>query len=228
MNLGDDGSIGLVARQALRETASNAIRDAILDGRLKPGIRLREVELAQRLGISRAPLREAIRQLELEGLLMSTPHRGTFVMSFSAEDAREIYTLRATLEGLAIQLVSAHNSPDTLNSLQAAADRIKQAAKAGDVPLTVEQDMEFHECLCRCAKHSRLFAMWKSMATQIRAFVSIEQRGYLSLDDLAQRHQCVVDLLRQGNLDAARQQLVSDILEVGEHVAADLLKSNSQ
>ena len=92
--------------KALRDAAVLRIREAILQGRLKPGQRILEADMAQELGISRAPIREAIRQLESEGLVVSRAHRGTYVTTLSSQDAREIFSLRAALEGLAIMLVA--------------------------------------------------------------------------------------------------------------------------
>ena len=119
-----------VPHKSLREAALAAIRQAISRGDLKPGQRLVESDVAEQMGISRAPVREALRQLETEGLVVSEPHRGTFVAEVSATDLWEIYTLRAAIERLAVRLVTEKASAEMLAQLQqAVADMAQAAAK---------------------------------------------------------------------------------------------------
>src|SRR5688500_3082861 len=104
--------------QVLRHDVADAIRSAIAGGVLKPGQRVLEVELAEELGVSRLPVREAIRQLEHEGLLVSQPHRGTFVAQVTPDDIREMFSLREALESLAARLVAARATPVEVEALQ--------------------------------------------------------------------------------------------------------------
>ncbi len=207
---------------ALSDAALESIREAILSGRLKPGERILESHIATQLGISRAPVREAIRQLKSEGLLVSLPHRGTYVIQFSAQDAYEIYTLRAVLEGLAVSLVAANPAEQTIAQLQQCVDEMRTAAAVGDAFAMTEADVRFHKTLCHAAQHKRLFEVWMSMNTQIRAFVSMTARQYLTPTDVVARHQALVDAIRERQPEKARDLLSSDIMQVGKHVAAQI------
>lgn len=209
---------------ALSDAALEAIREAIISGKLKPGERILESQIAAELGISRAPVREAIRQLESEGLLVSLPHRGTYVTRFSAQDAYEVYTLRAVLEGFAASLVATNAQENTLVQLQECVDTMRKYAKDNDLHGMIEADMHFHQILCQASQHERLFEVWNSMSLQIRAFVSITNLQYLAPIDIVERHQAVLDAIRTGLPERARQLLSSDILEVGKHVVTQMSK----
>ncbi len=190
--------------------------------KLKPGERILESHIATELGNSRAPVREALRQLESEGLLVSWPHRGTYVVQFSAQDAYEIYSLRAALEGFAVSLVAAKCNESVIARLQQSVDEMHRGAETSDLLRMTEADMRFHEILCQAAEHKRLFEVWMSMSMQIRAFVSIPDRQYLAPSDVVARHQAVVAAIRKRQPEEACQLLSSDIMEVGKHVAAQL------
>jgi DNA-binding GntR family transcriptional regulator len=208
--------------RALSDVALSTIRDALTSGRLKPGERLLEAVIAGQMGISRAPVREALRQLAQEGLVVHKPHRGAFVASLSPSDAREVYSLRAALEGHAAYLVS-HSATDTeLQELLALATAMQLPAQANDLPALIERDFRFHKRLCELAGQKRLMDVWLSMSTQIRAFITITQRIYLPPVEISRRHIALAETLIARDAEAARSMNVKDIMEVGEHVAARL------
>lgn len=207
---------------ALRDAALDSIRKAIIGGKLKPGERILESQIAAQLGISRAPVREAIRQLESEGLLISLPHRGTYVIRFSAQDAYEVYSLRAVLEGFAVSLLASDPDEDVVAQLQECVNTMHQCAEAYNLRGMVEADICFHEILCQAPGHKRLFEVWMGMNTQIRAFVSLTNRQYLAPADIVARHQAVLDAIRAQLPDKARQLLSNDIMEAGQHVVEQL------
>ena len=97
---------------SLRQQVYDALVDALLDGRLEPGDRLREYQIAKQMGVSQVPVREAFRQLEEQGILVSYPNRGTFVVSIDENDAHEIYMLRINLESLAVRLATPRWEPE--------------------------------------------------------------------------------------------------------------------
>jgi len=205
-----------VSHKSLREAALSAIRQAIVHGDLKPGQRLVESDIAEQMGISRAPVREALRQLETEGLVAGEPHRGTFVAKLSTTDLWEIYTLRATLEGMAVRLATKQISEETLTQLHQAVDGMAQAAREGDLPRLATQDMAFHETLCRSAGHTRLLNIWQSMAIQIRTFIDLASRLCLPPDEVVQLHADVIEHIQNGRTEEAAQTLTHHILKVGE------------
>lgn len=212
----------LLPYSSLSQAALDSIRDAILSGRLRPGQRILESLVAAELGISRAPVREAIRQLASEGLLECYPHRGTFVSEFSAQDAQEVYSLRAALEGLAASLVAEAPGKDTLAALQACVNAMEECADSDDVPGMIEADLRFHETLCHASNHQRLIAVWDSMSAQVRAFVSLSNRQYLTPANLVARHKALLEAIRSQQAEKARQLLSNDILEIGQYVGAQM------
>jgi GntR family transcriptional regulator of gluconate operon len=207
-----------VPHRSLREAALSAIRQAILRGDLAPGQRLVESDIAEQLGVSRAPVREALRQLETEGLVVSAPHRGSFVAELSATDLREIYTLRAALESLAVRIVTEKASAETLAQLRQAVADMAGAAREGDLARLAALDMSFHEMLCRAAGHSRLLDIWLSMTAQIRAFIDLTNTLYLPADEVVRLHAEVVEHMEDGRAGEAERALARHILEVGERI----------
>ena len=210
-----------VPHKSLREAALSAIRQAISRGDLKPGQRLVESDIAEQMGISRAPVREALRQLETEGLVVSEPHRGTFVTEISATDLWEIYTLRAAIESLAVRIVTEKASAEMLAQLQQAVADMAQAAREGDLARLAALDMAFHETLCRASGHSRLLAIWLSMTTQISTFVDLTSILCLPADEVVRLHTEVVEHIQNGRAEEAGQSLARYILDVGKRICQE-------
>ena len=210
-----------VPHKSLREAALSAIRQAISGGDLKPGQRLVESDIAEQMGISRAPVREALRQLETEGLVVSEPHRGAFVTELSATDLWEIYTLRAAIESLAVRLVTEKASAEMLAQLQQAVADMAQAAHEGDLTHLADLDMSFHETLCRASGHSRLLAAWLSMIAQIRIFIDLTNTLYLPADEVVDLHTEVVEHIKNGRAEEAGQALARHILETGKRICQE-------
>jgi len=207
-----------VPHRSLREAALSAIRQAILCGDLKPGQRLGESDIAEQMGMSRAPVREALRQLETEGLVVSEPHRGTFVAELSAADMWEIYTLRAAIERLAVGIVTEKASAETLAQLRQAVADMAQAAREGNLVRLAALELSFHEMLCRAAGHSRLLGIWLSMTAQFRTFIDLTNTLYLPADEVVRLHAEVVEHIEDGRAEEAGRALARHILEVGERI----------
>jgi len=205
----------------LREAALSAIRQAILCGDLKPGQRLMETDIAEQMGMSRAPVREALRQLETEGLVVSEPHRGTFVVELSIADLWEIYTLRAAIESLAVRIVTERASAETLAQLQQAVADMAQATREGDRVRLIALDMSFHEMLCRASGHSRLLDTWMSMIVQIRTFIDLTHTLCLPVDRVVGFHAEVVEHIQNGRAEEAGRTLARHILEAGECISRE-------
>jgi DNA-binding GntR family transcriptional regulator len=136
--------------------AADVIRAAILDGRLEPGRRLKEEELARELGISRTPVREALLVLLTEGLLDSAPNRGAAVRSYAAEDLDDLYQLRAVLEGFAARRAAARVSADAVARLADSCERFEELRADEDVTELVRENVLFHEIILEAAGSARL------------------------------------------------------------------------
>ena len=216
-----------VPHKSLREAALSAIRRAILRGDLKPGQRLLEGDIALQMGMSRAPVREALRQLETEGLVVNEPHRGSFVAELSVTDLWEIYTLRAAVESMAARIVTEQASPETLVRLQQAVADMAQAAEEGDLSRLAALDMSFHEMLCRASSNSRLLSTWLNMTSLIRIFIDLTNTLYLPADEVVRLHAEVVGHIEHGRAEEAGQVLARHILEVGERICQECRSGTS-
>ncbi|MDO4521635.1 MAG: GntR family transcriptional regulator [Eubacteriales bacterium] len=140
----------------LRDVVFHTLRNAILKGELKPGERLMEIQLAQRLGVSRTPVREAIRKLELEGLAIMIPRRGAIVAEITIQDLEDVLEVREALEELAVQKACDYMTDEQLKELKKAADDFKRAAEEADLMALVETDMRFHETIYQSTNNRRL------------------------------------------------------------------------
>lgn len=203
-------------QRPLRLSVVESLRNAIGSGALKPGQRIVEQELAEELGVSRLPIREAIRQLEHEGLLESIPHKGAIVATVSERDIREMFSLRDALETLAAGLVAQRASPGEVNQLQSIVDQMREQSERRDFERLFEIDTEFHTQLCTFSQHGRLVKHWNLVYGQWRALDSLmdeipildglpdEHPIIVTLRDFSRSHQVIVDAIRIGDIDAAR------------------------
>ena len=189
----------LARGRVLRHDIADTLRAEILSGSLAPGERVLEVELARRFGVSRQPVREAIRSLEHAGLLTSLPNRGTFVTRVALEDALAIQDIRAELEGLAARLAVANLTAEDFLQLELLVERMRDAGErlAGDE--LVSLDLAFHELVNARSKHRLLLELLDSVAVYVRGFV-VHTRNYwatqASLAFVANSHQLLLDELR--------------------------------
>ena len=194
--------------RTLRAEVVDMIRDAIVTGQLKPGERLKESALARQMSVSRSPVREALRQLEQEGLIVSIPNQGSFVRSFDEDDVREIFTLRAALEDLACEIVLKKGKlqPSDLDRLEAYIEQQKQAVEARDFERLTELDMEFHEFLCKKSGFERLLRMWRSLRTQIQVLFFQRFQAFDWVPETVDTdHSAILETLRQGDAEQFSQ-----------------------
>ena len=149
----------LPAPQSASAAAGEVIREAIIDGRLPPGQRLKEEELARELGISRTPVREALLLLESEGLVESIPRRGATVRSYAVSDLDDVYQLRALLEGYAARRAAARISPADVTRLEKSCDRFDRLRAEDDLLDLVKENLLFHSVVHEAAASDRLAAL---------------------------------------------------------------------
>jgi DNA-binding GntR family transcriptional regulator len=143
--------------------ATEVIREAIVDGRLAPGARLKEEELARELGISRTPIREALLILQSEGLVEATPNRGATVRTHSAHDLDDLYQLRAVLEGHAARRAASRIGPRELAKLRRSCERFEKLDGKSDLRETVRENMVFHQTIHELAASGRLSALLRQV-----------------------------------------------------------------
>lgn len=151
----------------LRDVVFNTLRQAILKGELKPGERLMEIQLAQRLGVSRTPIREAIRKLELEGLVLMIPRKGAEVAKITEKSMQDVLEVRRALEGLAIQLACERINKEKIALLEANAKEFEKAAKTKDLVAMAEADEAFHSVIYEATENDRLIYILNNLREQM-------------------------------------------------------------
>lgn len=191
---------------SLVQLAADALRTMILGGDVSPGDRLVEARLTARLGISRPPLREALRLLQREGLVTALPRRGIIVTPITAHDAWEISTLRSALERAAIELTVPLRDPRGLEQCRESLSNMADAATKGDHALLITRSFEFHLSIVSLAGHSRLTEMYRSLSNQMRLCMSLNvsaraRRFAESLEENVERHRKLLALIEQGDVE---------------------------
>ena len=187
------------------ERAYMQIKDAIVDGTLPSGSRLVELTLASELGVSRTPIREALKRLTVEGLVTIDATRGTIVRPISPQDVSDFYAIREVLDGLAASLAAERISSDQLLRLRALLDVIEDAVAMADEPRMVLANLRFHEAVFDAASNERLETMGRSMADFVRrlsfsAFVDTERD-----ETVLEEHRAILTALQARDPRAAEQ-----------------------
>ena len=212
----------LEAPRSLTEDAADRIREQILAGGFRQGEHLVEAKIAEQLNISRGPVREAFKLLRAEGLLNEEPRRGTFVVSLTAQDVREIYGLRAALEGRAARLIARSRDPDALARLRALADDIDRAVAAGDAIEVGRADLAFHEGLCELCGNSRIHEVFMRYVPTLRGLLRLDEQVLRSLDEISHQHRPFVDAIEAGDEETAARLLNEHSEEAGELISGVL------
>jgi GntR family transcriptional regulator, gluconate operon transcriptional repressor len=212
----------LNAPRSLTEDAADRIREQILSGGFRQGEHLVEARIAEQLKVSRGPVREAFKLLRAEGLLEEEPRRGTFVVSLSPEDVREIYGLRAAIEGRAARLLATDPDPAAVTELRSLLERIDGAIKAGDYAEVFRRDLEFHDGLCRLSGNARLHEVFVRYVPMLRALLRLDERVYGSLDDIAMQHHPLLEAIAAGDAEEAARHAEEHSDHAGELIAAYL------
>lgn len=189
----------LQTRKLLAEDIAERVRTEILSGGFSQNERLVETIIAQQLGVSRGPVREAFKLLRAEGLVREEPHRGTFVVRFTTADVREIYDLRAGLEARAARQVAANARPADLRQMRRLLDRLLQAAGDSDVAGVSRADLAFHEGICRLSKNGRLHEVFVRHVPVLRSLIKFDEHIYRSADEMATEHEPLVAALESGD-----------------------------
>ncbi len=209
-----------VNRHKLSGEVTRVLREAVLTGVYQPGDHLTEAQIADEMHVSHGPVREAFRELEAEELIVIEPHRGAFIKAFTADDVREIYSMRSVLETAMVQLAIERITKNNLAALEALIEEMRQAARDEEPDTLIELDLEFHRRLCELSGHRRLVEAWRRLASPIRLFLTMAIPRYLSLHDAAESHPPIVRALRRRDAEAATKYMEQGVLQVGEKIAA--------
>jgi DNA-binding GntR family transcriptional regulator len=194
----------LDGHRSLVEDAVELLRHEILSGRFRQGEHLVETKIAQQLRISRGPVREAFKLLRAEGLVKDEPRRGMFVVSLSARDAREIYELRAAIEGRAAQLVAASGDAGKIRELSRLSAAIERAEAANDATAVYACDLAFHDALCRLSDNARLHEVFVRYVPALRALLRLDKRVHGPLEHAKGVHRPLMQAIEAGDAELAK------------------------
>jgi DNA-binding GntR family transcriptional regulator len=203
-----DSVLALPVSRGLGADIAARLRVAILNGYFDPGARLPEETLARTMGVSRGPIREALVQLEREGLIVIRRNRGAFVAQLAREDLEEVYTLRVAIERLAVQRAVKLASDDAIAEMQSVVDDIAQRMERGITEQeAAELDLHFHDLIYQAANHRRLYDTWGTLRPQIHVLLLNRNVFHDDFRDLVvSSHQSIVDAIR-----ARDEQLAVDV-----------------
>ena len=193
-----------IARTVLREQVKDVLLQRIIRGELQPGDRLVETRIAQELGTSQAPVREALRDLELLRLVESEPFRGARVRGFSEAELIEVYPVRAVLEELAAREATARLDGDVSN-LEAEVEAMRAAAREGDLHGLVQHDFAFHRRIVEAAGNDVLLQCWKTLGVEGPITITI-YGTQVEPGDAAELHVPILDAIRSGSVAAAGRE----------------------
>ncbi|WP_306006680.1 GntR family transcriptional regulator [Aquicoccus porphyridii] len=194
-----------LARDALSQRIAQALTEAIVSGRLKPGDRVSESAIAREMGTSRAPVREAGRLLESAGLLVSKANRGFFVRTITADDLDSIYELRLCIEReAAARLVRVGGVAGVVPDLHLQLDEMTGRSADGQVIHQIAADLQFHRLIVKNSGNSRFLAVFDTLASEIQASTALIDRVFDDPHKIARNHLLIIDALETGDEGEAR------------------------
>lgn len=181
---------------------------AIVEGRLKGGDRLVELEIARQVGTSQGPVRDALQRLERDGLVERYSHSATFVTQLSREDMYDVFLIRNVLERITFRRTAQIITREACDELQTMIERMVRAADHDDIVSVLNVDMQFHTHVCQLSGNHTLLSVWAPLRAQIQRFVVQHYRDYFSdIHELALSHQPLVDALRANDVERAEQAI---------------------
>ena len=208
--------------KSLREIVFESIRNAIVEGQLLPGERLMEVQLARELGVSRTPVREAIRKLELEGLVKMETRKGAYVTPLSIRDFVEMMQIRGALEALVAKLSAENATQADIDLMHESNNKFKEAAQNNDIAGIVEHDIEFHEALYQSSGNAHLIKMLHSIREQLKR---IRVEYVQTIDDkvpLIGQHESIIEYIEK-HMPLEAQQVAEKHISITEKEMLDIM-----
>lgn len=189
----------------LREVIFNTLRDAIIVGELRPGERLMEVQLAEKMGVSRTPVREAIRKLELEGLVAMLPRKGAHVAELSIKDMMDVLEVRASLDGLATALSASRITDAELKDLKHIYMQFVSYVEKDNLQGSIKKDVEFHDIIYRSSRNDKLIQIANNLREQVHRFRVIYLKDYISPKEIVKEHEEIFDAISKRDSAAAQE-----------------------
>ncbi len=218
--MSEDLKLNMNAYLPLRDVVFQTLREAILKGELKPGERLMELQLASKLGVSRTPIREAIRMLEQEGLAVTVPRKGAEVAKMTEKNMEDVLQIREALDDLAVQTACSKMTEEQLVELTLAKKNFENAIQAGNLKKIVEFDVEFHDIIYKATDNPKLVAMLNNLREQIYRYRVEYLKEKENYPRLIKEHEAILNALRQKDRDGAVGYMRGHIRNQAEAVKA--------
>lgn len=209
------GRSGPLLRYVLRSQVRDLLIERIVEGHYKPGARLVETQIARELGVSQAPVREALRDLESVGVVETTAFRGARVRNPSREELLEAYPVRAALESLAAREAAPRITEEQLDKLADLIVEMEKSAAAGNAHQQAISNAQFHGLIVEAAHNSTLLRLWAFLEPWARTYLTAA-RANVDLNELAVRHRKILDPLRRRDSEAAADAMREHLLEAGQ------------
>ena len=203
--------INLDNYKPLRDVVFENLRTAILEGNLKAGQRLMEVQLAEQLGVSRTPIREAIRKLELEGLVVMLPRKGAYVANMSFKDLIDVLEIRASLEGLAASLAAERRNDEDIIDLEKLAKEFETCVRETNIEGVLKTDIDFHEKIFMMANNKKLYQLITSLWEQVHRFRVTYVSDYDASLSLVEEHNKILQAIKDGESELAKKYATEHI-----------------
>jgi len=194
-------------RRVLREGIRDQLMKDILSGRLAPGDRIVETRVAQQFGVSQAPVREALRDLELCGFVVSSAFRGSMVRQYSIEDLVQLYPVRAVIEGLAARDAARMMTASALRRLDASIVTMRSAVLRRDLRAAIDADIAFHQTVVEASGNPVIHEFWERTRLGISIYLTVLSKPFDQLQELGERHLPILEALRHGDSAEAERTM---------------------
>lgn len=210
----------------LRDVVFQTLRQAILKGDLKPGERLMEIQLSHKLGVSRTPIREAIRKLELEGLVLMIPRKGAEVAKITEKSLRDVLEIRLALEQLAVRLACERMTPELLQIIKDAAMECAQVENTDDPLAVAEKDVAFHDAIHIATKNQKLINMLDNLQEQVYRYRVEYLKRDATHSQIVREHDEIIQAMEKGDSDSA-SDLCSVHIKNQVKIVSDMLRGSA-
>ena len=187
----------------LRDIVFQNLRNAIITGELQPGERLMETQLGEKLGVSRTPIREAIRKLELEGLVVMVPRKGAQVAQFTEKDIQDVLEVRAALDALAAKIACKRMDDRTFLKLQLAIAEYSYAAKNKELQTMIEKDVAFHDIIIEATQNDKLIQIFNNLKEQVNRYRITYLKNTEDSETVVAEHTAILEALKNKDEEMA-------------------------
>ena len=216
--MSEDLKLNMNAYLPLRDVVFQTLREAILKGDLRPGERLMELQLAAKLGVSRTPIREAIRMLEQEGLAVTIPRKGAEVARMTEKNMEDVLQIREALDDLAVQVACDKMTEQQLKNLTLAMKNFENAIQTGNLSKIVAYDVEFHDIIYESTDNPKLVTLLSNLREQIYRYRVEYLQGKENYPMLIKEHETILEALREKNKERVVEAMRSHIRNQAETV----------